>query len=201
MLYREAEDIIKNISKTFKVLLVTGPRQVGKTTLLMKLKPDNMNYVTFDDKVLRDQAKEDPKLFLEEHPAPLLIDEAQYVPEIFNYIKIKVDESNSKGLYWITGSQQFHLMKNACESLAGRVGIINLNSFTYGEISKCNKKELFSPNNIKKAPNIDVNKLFEIIYNGGMPELYNTEGINRNVYFQSYIDTYIARDVRSTTMQ
>ena len=100
-------------------------------------------------------------------------------------------------MYWITGSQQFHLMKNACESLAGRVGIINLNSFTYGEISKCNKKELFSPNNIKKAPNIDVNKLFEIIYNGGMPELYNTEGINRNVYFQSYIDTYIARDVRS----
>lgn len=197
MLYREAEDIIMNISKTFKVLLVTGPRQVGKTTLLMKLKPDDMNYVTFDDKVLRDQAKEDPKLFLEEHPAPLLIDEAQYVPEIFNYIKIKVDESNSKGLYWITGSQQFHLMKNACESLAGRVGIINLNSFTYGEISKCNKKELFSPNNIKKAPNIDVNKLFEIIYNGGMPELYNTEGINRNVYFQSYIDTYIARDVRS----
>lgn len=197
MFNREAEKIIVNISNTFKVLLVTGPRQVGKTTLLLKLKPEDMNYVTFDDNVLREQAKQDPKLFLEEHPAPLMIDEAQYVPEIFPYIKMKVDSSNSKGLYWITGSQQFYLMKNASESLAGRVGIINLNSFTYGEIVKCKNKVLFAPNDIRKAPNINVNELFEIIFKGGMPELYNTEGINKDIYFQSYIDTYISRDVRA----
>lgn len=110
---------------------------------------------------------------------------------------MKVDSSNSKGLYWITGSQQFYLMKNASESLAGRVGIINLNSFTYGEIVKCKNKLLFAPNDIRKAPNINVNELFEIIFKGGMPELYNTEGINKDIYFQSYIDTYISRDVRA----
>ena len=140
MYNREAESIIRSINKTFKVLMVTGPRQVGKTTLLKKLKPDNMDYVTLDDEVLRKQAKEDPKLFLEEHPAPLLIDEAQYAPELFPYIKINVDNVNDNGRYWITGSQQFHLMKNASESLAGRVGIVNLNSFTYSEIIRNEKK-------------------------------------------------------------
>ena len=100
---REAKEIIKNISKTFKVLLVTGPRQVGKTTLLLSLKPDNMEYITLDDEVLREQAKSDPKLFLEEHPAPLLIDEVQYAPNLFSYIKITVDRENKKGMYWLTG--------------------------------------------------------------------------------------------------
>ena len=92
----------------------------------------------------------------------MVIDEAQYVPEIFNYIKIKVDESNSKGLYWITGSQQFHLMKNVSESLAGRVGILNLNSFTYSEITENISTCLFDPTNLKKTDYIDVNKLYEI---------------------------------------
>lgn len=196
MYSREAESIIKSINKTFKVLMVTGPRQVGKTTLLKKLKPDNMDYVTLDDEVLRKQAKEDPKLFLEEHPAPLLIDEAQYAPELFPYIKINVDNVNDNGRYWITGSQQFHLMKNASESLAGRVGIINLNSFTYSEIIRNEKKNSFEPFNLKQAPKININDIFEYIYKGGMPNLYSTDGISNDIYFQSYIDTYIARDVK-----
>ena len=176
--------------------MVTGPRQVGKTTLLKKLKPDNMDYVTLDDEVLRKQAKEDPKLFLEEHPAPLLIDEAQYAPELFPYIKINVDNVNDNGRYWITGSQQFHLMKNASESLAGRVGIVNLNSFTYSEIIRNEKKNTFEPSNLKQAPKININDIFEYIYKGGMPNLYSTDGILKDIYFQSYIDTYISRDVK-----
>ncbi len=147
MYEREALEVIQNINKTFKVLLVTGPRQVGKTTLLLSIKPKNIEYVTLDEEVLRKQARKDPKLFLEEHHAPLLIDEAQYAPNLFSYIKIEVDKN---GMYWLTGSQQFHLMKNVSESLAGRVGIVNLNSFTYSEIQQNNSKSLFDPLHLKK---------------------------------------------------
>lgn len=196
MYSREATEIIKDVSETFRVLLVTGPRQTGKTTLLKSLKPENMNYITLDDKVLREQAQNDPKLFLEEHPAPLFIDEAQYAPDLFSYIKINVDNTKEKGQYWITGSQQFNLMEKASESLAGRVGIVNLNSFTYSEIVRNEKKELFNPEKLCVAPKIEVNKLFEIIFKGGMPEFYDNPKIDRNLYFQSYIDTYINRDVR-----
>ena len=199
MYEREAVDIIENINKTFKVLLVTGPRQVGKTTLLLSLKPDDMEYVTLDDEVLRNQAQNDPKLFLEEHPAPLLIDEAQYAPNLFSYIKINVDQEEKNGLYWLTGSQQFHLMKNVSESLAGRVGIVNLNSLTYAEINRNASKILFDPLNLRKADKIDVNKLYEVIFMGGMPQLYKNKNMNREIYFQGYIDTYISRDVRELT--
>lgn len=196
MYNREATEVIKKISDTFRVLLVTGPRQTGKTTLLKSLKPENMGYVTLDDKILRKQAQDDPKLFLEEHPAPLFIDEAQYAPDLFSYIKINVDNSKTKGQYWITGSQQFNLMKNASESLAGRVGIVNLNSFTYSEIVKNENKDLFNPDKLKKAAKIEVNDLFEIIFKGGMPEFYDNPKIDRNLYFQNYINTYIEKDVR-----
>lgn len=196
MYNREATEMIKKVNKTFRVLLVTGPRQTGKTTLLKSLKPENMNYVTLDDQVLRNQAQNDPKLFLEEHPAPLFIDEAQYAPNLFSYIKINVDNSNKKGQYWITGSQQFNLMEKASESLAGRVGIVNLNSFTYSEIVRNEKKELFDPEKLREAPKIEANVLFKIIFKGGMPEFYDNPEIDRNLYFQSYIDTYINRDVR-----
>lgn len=199
MFEREALEVIQCINSTFKVLLVTGPRQVGKTTLLLSIKPDNMEYVTLDDEVLRNQAQNDPKLFLEEHPFPLLIDEAQYAPNLFSYIKINVDKEDKSGMYWLTGSQQFHLMKNVSESLAGRVGIVNLNSFTYSEINRSRNKILFDPLNLKKAHKIDVNRLFEIIYMGGMPELHKNKNISREIYFQGYIDTYISRDVRELT--
>ena len=199
MFEREAKKIIDEINNNFKILLVTGPRQVGKTTLLLSLKPKNMEYVSLDDEVLRNQANKDPRLFLEEHPYPLLIDEAEYAPNLFTYLKMKVDEVEEYGMYWLTGSQQFHLMKKASESLAGRVGIINLNSFTYSEIKQNTNKTLFDPTDLKKAPPIEVNELFEIIYKGGMPELYKNKNLKRELYFQSYIDTYISRDVREIT--
>lgn len=199
MYSREAEQMINEINKTFPVLLVTGPRQVGKTTLLLSLKPKNMEYITLDDEVLRTQAQEDPKLFLEEHPAPLLIDEVQYAPRLFSYIKINVDKEKKNGMYWLTGSQQFHLMNNVSESLAGRVGIINLNSFTYSEIKKVKNKKLFDPVEIKNISKINVNSIFEIIFKGGMPRLYTEKEISLPLYFQGYIDTYISRDVKMLT--
>ncbi len=196
MIEREAKETIKNIADTFRVLLVTGPRQVGKTTLLKSIMPDDMNYVTLDDKVLRDNARKDPKMFLEEHRWPLLIDEVQYAPELFPYIKMKVDEENKRGMYWLTGSQQFTLMKNVQESLAGRVGIVNLNSFTYSEINGNKDKMIFKPTEFYPSKEINVNDLFELIFNGGMPELYNIEGIKRNIFFDGYINTYLDRDVK-----
>lgn len=196
MLKREAEKTVKNISETFRVLLVTGPRQVGKTTLLKEYMPAGMNYVTLDDMVLRKQAINDPALFLEEHPWPLLIDEAQYAPELFPYIKIKVDKEKKRGMYWLTGSQQFKLMKNVTESLAGRVGIVKLNSLTYSEIVQEKNKKTFNPLAFEKSEIIDVNKIYELIFNGGMPELYDVKNMDRNSFFDGYITTYLSRDVR-----
>lgn len=179
MYKRIAEDMVKNINDTFKVLLVTGPRQVGKTTLLLNMKPKNMEYVTLDDEFLRKQASEDPKLFLEEHPAPLLIDEVQYAPRLFSYIKINVDKENKNGMYWLTGSQQFHLMKDVSESLAGRVGIVNLNSFTYAEVMEHKTTQIFDPENLQETKKINVNDIFEHIFKGGMPKLYIESKISR----------------------
>lgn len=196
MYEREAEEMLLKINDSFKVLLVVGPRQVGKSTLLKKIMPENMNYVTLDDVTLRELAINDPKLFLETYPAPLFIDEAQYAPELFSYIKMIVDDVwENKALYWLSGSRQFELLKSASESLAGRVGIIRMNSFTYQEtIGNINSKMLFDPDNIVKSEHIDVNTLFNAIYKGGMPRLFNEE-VDRNIFFDSYIETYISKDI------
>ena len=196
MYRREAEDTVKQISDTFRVLLVTGPRQVGKTTLLQEYMTNGMNYVSLDDKILRDKAINDPKLFLEENPWPLLVDEAQYAPELFSYIKMKVDKEKVRGMYWLTGSQQFKLMKNITESLAGRVGIVKLNSFTYTESKNMIDKDIFNPLSLVQNEIIGVNEVFDFIFNGGMPELYDIKDMNRNLFFEGYINTYLARDVK-----
>lgn len=197
MFEREAKKTIIEVSKAFRVLLVTGPRQVGKTTLLKSLKPKEMNYVTLDDKNMREMAKREPKLFLEENPWPLFIDEAQYAPELFPYIKMKVDEENKPSMYWLTGSQQFKLMKGAKESLAGRIGIVNLNSFTYSEINKSvEDKQLFNPSKFIPTEEISVNEIFDVIFNGGMPELYNNEFMKKNMFFENYVETYLSRDIK-----
>ena len=197
MLKREASEKIKKISSTFRVLLVTGPRQVGKTTLLTEYLPENMSYVSLDDKVLRDQAITNPKLFLIEHPWPLLIDEVQYAPELFPYIKMIVDQHRERGMYWLTGSQQIKLMKNVQESLAGRVGIVKLNSLTYSEIIEKENKKIFEPGNIiKSEKNIDVFELYEKIFRGGMPELYDVPDMDKRDFFYSYVETYLSKDVK-----
>ena len=196
MYRREAEERIKNINDTFRVLVVTGPRQVGKSTLLESLKPENMQKITLDDMVLRDLAQNDPKQFIESFDKPLFIDEIQYAPELFSYIKMEVDKDKERGQYWLSGSQAFELMKGVTESLAGRAGIVRMNSFTYNEIVKNENSELFDLDNLKEKEYIDVNKVFELIFNGGMPELYDIQNMDRNDFYSSYVDTYIERDVR-----
>lgn len=196
MYTREVKERIEKINKTFRVLVVTGPRQVGKTTLLESMMPKNMTKVSLDDEVLRKEARENPKIFLDSYPTPLFIDEVQYAPELFPYIKMKVDKDKTRGQYWLSGSQLFDLMKNVTESLAGRAGIVKMNSFTYGEIVKNIKKEIFNPENIKQCKEIGVNEIFERIFNGGMPELYDIKDMDRNDFYYSYINTYIEKDIK-----
>ncbi len=196
MYEREVKERIKKINDTFRVLVVTGPRQVGKTTLLESVMPKNMIKVSLDDEVLRKEAKENPKIFLDSYPTPLFIDEVQYAPELFPYIKMKVDKDKTRGQYWLSGSQLFDLMKNVTESLAGRAGIVKMNSFTYSEIVRNTEKEVFDPDNLKQHEYINVNEIFERIFNGGMPELYDIEDMDRNDFYYSYINTYIEKDIK-----
>lgn len=196
MYRRDIEQRIRKISKTFRVLVVTGPRQVGKSTLLESLMPKNMTKISLDDETLRNVAKKDPRQFVEMYKKPLFIDEVQYAPELFPYIKMEVDRNKERGQYWLSGSQPFELMEGVTETLAGRVGIAKMNSFTYSEISKNKDIELFDLENLKQKKYIDVNKVFELIFNGGMPELYDIKGMDRDEFYNSYINTYIERDIR-----
>jgi predicted AAA+ superfamily ATPase len=206
---RDMEKVFTLVSNQFKVVLVTGPRQVGKTTMLKKLmEGTDRRYVSLDDIATRDLAKNDPKTFIEAFPPPIFIDEVQYAPELFSYIKIQVDDRQKKGDYWLSGSQIFRLMRGVSESLAGRVGLLNLFPLSQNEIynqKECkpldtcfdNLKERAS--NIVQASPVDI---FARIYNGGMPEL-TAENIsnkgsapNRDRFYESYIRTYLERDVR-----
>ena len=205
---RAIEKTIKKMMNEFPVIVISGARQVGKSTMLQMIKEDNMNYVTLDDLDARNLALSDPKYFLEQYSYPLLIDEIQYAPNILPYIKMIVDEekfkalknnTEVKSLFWLTGSQQFKVMKDVSESLAGRAGVLNLYSLSNSEI-KGYEGLLFTPklDELKKKENMiycDSKEIFERIYNGGMPSIA-TGVIERNNYFSSYINTYIERDVK-----
>ncbi|MDD6226803.1 MAG: ATP-binding protein, partial [Bacilli bacterium] len=205
---RVIEKTIKKMVNEFPVIVISGARQVGKSTMLQMIKEDNMNYVTLDDLDARNLALSDPKYFLEQYSYPLLIDEIQYAPNLLPYIKMIVDDekfkalknnTEVKSLFWLTGSQQFKVMKDVSESLAGRVGVLNLYSLSNSEI-KGYGGLLFTPklDELKKNENIvhcDSKEIFERIYNGGMPSIA-TGAIERNNYFSSYINTYIERDVK-----
>ena len=134
MYLRSLANVIRQIGTMFPVLLITGPRQVGKTTLLEICAKGNRNYVTLDDLEQRELARNDPALFLQSHKTPLIIDEIQYAPELFIAIKMIVDREKKNGLFWLTGSQKFHLMQGITESLAGRVAIIDLLGLSQAEI-------------------------------------------------------------------
>lgn len=197
MLKREIVDKFRDLSKTRKVILVTGARQVGKSTLMLNLKEKDREYITLDDMTLRSLAKNDPKLFLINHPGKIIIDEVQYAPELFPYIKIEVDKSNEKGRIWLTGSQKFSLMKNVSESLAGRISILEMSPLSYREKEKIKSSE-FNPADIKVNNKISFNDIFKHIFIGGMPE-YIVDDINRNQFFEDYIQTYLERDIRQLT--
>lgn len=204
---RACEDTIAQVSNMFPVLLVTGPRQVGKTTLLQNLAESQKDlgierkYVTLDDPDARYLAKHDPALFLQRYEPPVLIDEIQYATELLPYIKMSVDRSKRKGDFWITGSQVFRLMKNVSESLAGRVGIVNLLGLSDAEIyhtqSKpfvTDSKQLLKRLSVTKPRGL--NEIYQRIFRGSMPELYADENVDPETYYRSYVDTYLQRDIR-----
>lgn len=134
---RHMENRILELSKSYSAILLTGPRQAGKTTMLRKLaekENTGRRYVTLDDLTERDMAKNDPALFLQLHRPPILIDEVQYAPELFTYIKIHIDEHHNPGDFWMTGSQIFRLMRGVQESLAGRVALLHMSPMSQREI-------------------------------------------------------------------
>ena len=135
-IYRNLETVVKQVTKEYPVVLLTGPRQVGKTTMLQKLMEDtNRGYVSLDDLNERNLAKTDPELFLQLHKPPILIDEVQYAPELFTYIKMNVDKNHEAGAFWLTGSQIFKLMRGVQESLAGRVAVLSMTTLSQSELS------------------------------------------------------------------
>lgn len=194
MIKRDIEEKFKKISETRKVVLITGARQVGKSTFVKSIKESDREYITLDDWNLRTLASEDPKLFLQRYSGKLIIDEIQYAPALLSYIKMEVDKSNEKGKYWLTGSQRFELMKNVSESLAGRISILEMSSLSLAEKKEFSSK-LFNPEHIESNIDLDINDVFKNIFEGGMPE-YVAQNIDRNTFFEDYITTYLERDVR-----
>lgn len=201
---RVLEQAITKTSKTFPVVLVTGPRQAGKTTLLTKMADKNRTIVSLDNPTIRGLAKEDPGLFLQRYKPPVLIDEVQYAPELFVYIKMYVDEHKNNGDFWLTGSQAFQMMENITESLAGRVGIVRLSGLSNAEVQQTfhgefvvDMESLIERREASKA--MDAADIFQRIYRGSMPRLYENPEIDLEQYYESYIETYITRDIKELT--
>lgn len=199
---RELERKFLKMNGFFKAILVTGARQVGKTTMLKHLaEGTNRTYVTLDNAMARDLAKSDPALFFQTYKPPILIDEVQKAPELFEQIKIICDETEEKGLIWLTGSQQYGMMKKVRETLAGRIGILELYSFSQREKNGLVfEDELdFSLATLQSrqscVPSNDVTKVFQHIWEGGMPQVWGVDDELRGEYYNSYVDTYLMRDV------
>ena len=190
------------MSSFFKAVLVTGARQVGKTTMLKHLaENENRTYVSMDNQMARSLAKTDPVLFFQMYKPPIIIDEIQKAPELFEQIKIMCDETDQRGLFWLTGSQQYHMISNIRETLAGRIGILELYS-----LSKNETDNIIFPNELdftldcllerqKVSGKNDITDIFDHIWRGGMPAALDADEEQRQEYFNSYIETYLMRDV------
>ena len=202
MYHRELANTIQRVNRNFPVLLVTGPRQVGKTTLLEMCASKKRGYVTLDDFQARELAQKDPSLFLKTYKPPIIIDEIQYAPQLFTYIKIEVDRKKKNGLFWLTGSQHFRLMKGVTESLAGRIAILNLLGLSKRELN--GKESLLSQpflpylswlkyarKNVKPA---SLMQIYKQIWLGSFPRIHNMKKKDRDIFYSSYISTYIQRE-------
>lgn len=201
---RHMESLILELSKSYSAILVTGPRQAGKTTMLRSLtEKENIGrkYVTLDDLTERDMAKNDPALFLQLHRPPVLIDEVQYAPELFTYIKIHIDEHHNPGDFWLTGSQIFRLMRGVQESLAGRIALLHMSPLSQREIigAPCvpfttDLDRLLAEQD--QIQPVTTPELFARLWKGSMPGLISGQTPDRNIFYSSYLSTYVERDVR-----
>lgn len=202
---RNLEKVVLEVTKEYPVVLVTGPRQVGKTTMLQKLmEGTDRNYVSLDDLNERNLAKTDPEMFLQLHKPPILIDEVQYAPELFVYIKIHVDKYHNAGDFWLTGSQVFKRMSGIQESLAGRVAVLSLTSLSQAEICGGEMQpftldiEKLSARR-KERTAADTGVIFDRIFRGSMPAIVSEKNSNSQIFYSSYLTTYIERDVREVS--
>lgn len=196
---RASEEVIKKMLSMFKVVLVTGPRQVGKSTMLKHVLGEEYTYITLDDINELELAKSDPKLFFLNHSGKLIIDEVQYAPELFVEIKRIVDLSDETGTIVLTGSQTYSLMNNVSESLAGRIGILELCGLSMREIRNEEFDLPFIPSGEyleKDRLKTNSSTLWNTIHKGSMPELYRNKEMDLQLYYAAYVKTYIERDVR-----
>ncbi len=198
---RDMEKTIIELSKEYSCILLTGPRQVGKSTLLSHISPSRET-VTLDDLQERILAKTDPEMFLKMHKPPVLIDEVQYAPELFSYIKMAIDAGAEAGSYFLAGSQSFELMRLSQESLAGRIAILNLSSLSSNELYSKREIRPFTISlkdlslRSESIASLDPDEVYERIWKGGMPSLLSGKDSNRDVFYSSYLQTYIFRDLR-----
>ena len=198
---RDLGSKILALSKEYACILITGPRQVGKTTVLKQLAAADREYVTLDDLEDRALAKRDPALFLQMHSLPIFIDEVQYAPELFSYIKIAIDNGAAPGSFWLIGSQAFQMMELAQESLAGRVALLHMPALSQHEIYGSGNNVPFSVDldalkqRKKTGQQALLPKMYERIWKGSMPGLVSGKFTDRDVFYNSYLQTYIERDV------
>ena len=199
---RDMEEKIEAVSKEYACILITGARQVGKSTMLKKLMDEKREEVVLDDMEERKLASKDPALFLQMHSLPILIDEVQYAPALFSYIKMAIDKGAAPGSFWLTGSQPFKLMELAQESLAGRIAIMHMPPLSQHEIYGSGKTEPFFLNleNLKKRSKAnkpaDLGEIYRRIWNGSLPGHVSGKYTDRDLFYSSYLQTYIERDVK-----
>ena len=198
---RHAEKTVEKLSKMFGAVLVAGPRQVGKTTMLQEI-TKNINYVTLDDPIVKASAIEESGTFFKDNPPPVFVDEIQKAPGLFSQIKMIVDRDRKKGQFFMCGSQQFKMMKGVSESLAGRLGLVTLLGFSLREKYGVDFDEPFLPTEKffaerkKQLADITYDDVWETIHRGSMPELYANSDFDWQMFYGAYVRTYIERDVR-----
>ena len=200
---RTLEIVVTRAAQQFPVVLLTGARQVGKTTLLMHLSQGARAYVTLDDPLVLSLAKADPALFMQRFPPPVLIDEIQYALELLPYIKMVADRTGQPGLFWLTGSQHFHLMKGVSESLAGRVAVLHVLGLSRRELlGQALEARPFLPTPEEIRQRVDaggpltLQALYRLIWRGALPAIALNEAMERDLFYGSYVQTYLQRDVR-----
>lgn len=200
---RTLESSVLTASQQFPILLLTGARQVGKTTLLRHLSGEDRTYVTLDDPLVLNLAKTEPALFLQRFPPPVLIDEVQYAVELLPFLKMAADQARQPGMFWLTGSQQFHLMKGVSESLAGRVAVMHLLGLSRGELTGNGHEVrpfLPTPEELLRragaASKLDLKELYHLIWRGSFPAMALNDALDRDLFYSSFVQTYLQRDVR-----